>query len=127
MPPSDGIRDVRKNPRYPVEVRVRVCFSKNGFLQRATVKALDISATGISLISPLALPNNASVEVELTLPGVKTPLRVKSVIRNRCGARYGVEFLSTTEFQKNDITNFGNGRKPASKVENESTSLDAVN
>ena len=119
--------DSRKDPRYPVEVRVRVCFTKDGFLQRATVRAVDISASGISVVSPRPLPKDADVEVEITLPGVRTPFRVKSVIRNRNGARYGVEFLSTTDFQKEDIKRFGNGRKLASGVGPGSSSFPAAN
>lgn len=120
-------RESRKNPRFPMDVRVKVCFSKDGFLQRATVRATDISTTGIAMISPLPLPNGSMVEVEMTLPQVKTPLRVKALIRNKNGARYGVEFLSTTDFQKDEITRFGNGRKPSSGVGPSFNPLPAVN
>jgi PilZ domain len=127
MEPFDSTRESRSNPRYPVTVRVNICFSKNGFLQRATVKALDISASGISVQSPLPLPQDAPVEVEITLPGTKVPMRVKAVIRNKHGVRYGVEFLSATEAQKSDITRFGSARRPSSGDSPEMSLLPAAN
>ena len=127
MQSSESSRDNRKHARYPLEVRVRICFSKSGFLQRANVKAMDIGANGLSISSPLELPEDSPVEVEMTLPGQKAPMRVKAVIRNHRGVRYGVEFLSTTDVQKQDITQFGNGRKPSSSAGAAQSSLPAVN
>lgn len=80
------------------------------------MKAVDIGINGVAVSSPMALPEGATVELEVTLPGNKAPMRIKAVVRNRIGQRYGIEFLSTTDAQKDDITLFGNSKKSVSVV-----------
>jgi hypothetical protein len=66
-----------------------------------------MSEGGMSVVSPLELPANESVEVEFTLPNTRTVMRLKSVVRNRIGSRYGIEFLSATEGQCAEIRKAG--------------------
>jgi len=127
MEPIDPTRELRKFPRFPADLRVKVNFKMNGTLQRAMVKTIEIATHGVSISSPLPLPENSQIELEILLPGTRTPMLVKAMIRNRRGTRYGVEFLSTTDSQRDEITNFGNGRKPASSVEPGLTSVPAAN
>jgi len=100
-----------------MDLRVNISFTKDGFLQRATVRALDIGINGIAVSSPLPFGEGSPVELDITLPGSKVPIRAKAVIRNHKGLRYGVEFLSITDAQKDDITRYGTARKPAGSVE----------
>jgi hypothetical protein len=113
MENSESNNVVRKSDRYPVDVRIKLSYSKDGFLQRADARALDIGPNGIAVNSPLHLPVDAAVELDITLPGSRVPLRVKAMIRNRKGFRYGVEFLSITDSQRKDIAKFGTARKPS--------------
>jgi hypothetical protein len=120
-------KEMRKFPRYPVDMRVKINFKKNGILQRGLVRTIEIATHGMSISSPLPLVEGSQVELEITLPGSRTPLRVVSVIRNKSGTRYGGEFLSTTDSQREDITHFGTSRKPAESVASSVTSLPAAN
>src|SRR4051794_17679082 len=113
MESFEPVRELRKFPRYPLDLRIKVNFKVNKVLQRALVKTIEIATHGISISSPVPLPMDSQVELEILLPGTKIPLRVWAVIRNKNGTRYGVEFLSTTDAQRGDIEEFGNGRKPA--------------
>ncbi len=120
--------DLRKAPRFRLEGRAKVCFQKEGYLQQVTVRTLDIGMNGAAVASPLALPPSGTpVEFEVQLPGLRAPLRVKSLVRNHRGLRYGIEFLSVTEAQKSEISKYGNGRKPASGVGTEQGRNSAVN
>ena len=105
---------MRKSPRYPLDIRAHLTFPKNGFLQRVTVRTVDIGVSGLAVTSPTPLPEGAAIDVDVTLPGVRVAMRLKATIRNKSGFRYGIEFLSTTDVQKDEITRFGNGKKPAS-------------
>ncbi len=116
MEPDNQIREMRTCPRYPIDVRAKVIFPKDGFLQAANVRTVDIGMGGVALSSPLEIPVGQSVDFEVTLPGNKAPMRVKSVVRSKSGSRYGLEFVSVSDAQKDEITRFGNGRKPASMV-----------
>ncbi len=116
MESKEAIREMRKCPRYAVDVRAKISYSKDGFLQRVNVKAVDIGINGVAVTSPLALPEGQNVEFEMALPGNKAPMRLKAVIRNKKGLRYGIEFLSTTDGQKDDITRYGNSHRPTSVV-----------
>src|SRR3569832_898333 len=113
MQSFEPVQEMRKFPRYPVDMRVKINFKKDGVMQRGLVRTIEIATHGMSISSPLPLMQGSQVELEITLPGSKTPLRVMSVIRNKSGTRYGVEFLSTTDSQRNDITQFGTSRIPS--------------
>jgi hypothetical protein len=127
MPTTDPTRELRRFPRFPADLRVKVNFKVNGTLQRAMVKTIEIATHGVSITSPLQLPENSQIDLEILLPGTRTPMLVKALIRNRCGTRYGVEFLSVTEAQREEISNFGNGRKPSSSVAPVTSPVPAVN
>ncbi len=116
MESNEAIREMRKCPRYPVDARARISYSKEGYLQRVNVRAVDIGINGVAVSSPLVLPEGEHVEFEIALPGNKAPMRVKAVVRNKKGQRYGIEFISTTDLQKDDITRYGNQRGPISGV-----------
>src|SRR3569833_573756 len=113
MQSFEPVQEMRKFPRYPVDIRVKIKFKRDGVLQRALVRTIEIATHGMSISSPLPLVQGSQVELEILLPGSRTPLRVVSVIRNKSGSRYGVEFLSTTDSQRYDFTQYGTSRKPS--------------
>src|SRR3954465_15002501 len=113
MDSFEPVRELRRFPRYPLDLRIKVNFKVNKVLQRALVKTIEIATHGISISSPVPLPLDSPLELEIMLPGTKVPIRVKAVIRYKNGTRYGVEFVSTSDAQREDIAEFGNSRKPA--------------
>jgi hypothetical protein len=110
-------RELRRFPRFPLDLRIKVNFKVNKITQRALVKTIEIATHGISVNSPVELPLNSQVELEILLPGTKIPLRLWAVIRNKNGTRYGVEFLSASDAQRSEISEFGCARKPAVSAE----------
>jgi hypothetical protein len=110
-------RELRRFPRFPLDLRIKVNFKVNKITQRALVKTIEIATHGVSVNSPVELPLNSQVELEIHLPGSKIPLRLWAVIRNKNGTRYGVEFLSASEAQRSEISEFGGARKPAASAQ----------
>jgi hypothetical protein len=117
MDSFEPVREMRKFPRFPLDLRIKVNFKVNKITQRALVKTIEIATHGISISSPVPLPLDSQVELEILLPGTKIPLRVWAVVRNKSGTRYGVEFLSTTDAQRDEISEFCTGRKSAASAE----------
>ena len=97
----------RRFPRYPIDVRVSVVSMRRGALARSNVRSIEIGEAGLSITSPLEFPIGENVDIEFTLPESRVMMRVKSVIRNRNGFRYGIEFLSLSEAQRLDIRAIG--------------------
>jgi hypothetical protein len=113
----EPVREMRKFPRYPLDLRIKVNFKINKVVQRALVKTVEIATHGISVNSPVPLPLDSQLELEILLPGTRIPLRVWAIVRNKSGTRYGIEFLSTTDAHRSEITQFCTARKPAGSAE----------
>jgi c-di-GMP-binding flagellar brake protein YcgR len=96
-------RDLRRNARYHVDVRIRVFVTKNGKKQVIHGRGNDISETGMALFAPQELLLEDRIEVEFTLPYSRQPLLIGAVIRNRTGYRYGVEFFTLSTPQRDEI------------------------
>lgn len=108
--------DLRKAPRYPLDVRASVIFKRDDVAQKAQVRTVDVGIGGTAITSPLQLPLEVQVEVEFSLPNSRATMRLKAIIKNRSGFRYGVEFLSISDAQRDEITRFGIGRKPSNSL-----------
>ena len=127
MDSFEPVREMRKFPRYPLDLRIKVNFKVNKITQRALVKTIEIATHGISVNSPVELPLNSQVELEILLPGTKIPLRVWAMIRNKFGTRYGIEFLSTTDAHRSEISQFCTARKPATSAEAPANTVPVAN
>ncbi len=95
--------DQRRNARYRMDVRIRAMVPKDG--KRAAVhgRANDISESGMAMFLPHVLQPNERIEVEFTLPYSRQPLLVGVLVRHRNGYRYGVEFVTLTAHQRDEI------------------------
>ncbi len=108
MSPSSGNdprggRELRRTPRYNVDVRLRLIVAKGDKNAVVHGRGNDISENGMALFVPHDLELDQTLEVEFTLPYSRQPLRLRIAVRNRTGYRYGVEFQSLTVPQKEEI------------------------
>ena len=94
---------MRRSPRYGVDVRLRLIVSQSGNKMVVHGRGNDISENGMSIFVAHDLEVGTRVEVEFTLPYSRQPLRVGSTLRNRNGYRYGVEFMSLSPIQREEI------------------------
>src|SRR5579872_2214264 len=102
--PAPGGRDLRRNPRYKLDVRVRLIIHKDNGNQVVHGRGTDISETGMAVFVPHNMSVEERAELEFTLPYSRLPQRVVVNVRNRSGYRYGVEFMTLSLPQRDEIT-----------------------
>lgn len=94
----------RRTPRYKLDLRAKVIYRRNGLNQSALARGQDVSEGGMSMFVPIDFLKDDALEVEFTLPQSRLPLRVRAVVRNSDGHRYGLEFLDLSDAQRQEIT-----------------------
>lgn len=93
----------RRWNRYKVDLRVRLIYLKDGARQSAFARGNDVSEGGIAVFSPVEMNAGDSIDVEFSPPRSRAPLLIKGIVRNRQGYRYGVEFVTLSPSQRQDI------------------------
>jgi c-di-GMP-binding flagellar brake protein YcgR len=94
----------RRYRRFPLDARVSV--SRSGQRYPLYGRTLGISEAGISALLAADLEVGQNVHLEFALPSNRKTLTVRAIVRNRSGARYGFEFLTLSEEQRQAISNF---------------------
>src|SRR5512146_2091144 len=94
----------RRYHRFLLDARVPVV--RGGQRHPLYGRTRGISEAGISALLAADLEVGESVHLEFTLPTCSQRLAVRAVARNRSGARYGFEFLSLSEAQREAISVF---------------------
>ena len=79
----------RTAPRYKVELQVKVV-SRGRVLP---ARSCDLSQTGIGMFLSGDLEIGEEVVLQYSLGDGSPPKKVRSVVRNRSGNRYGIEFV----------------------------------
>jgi c-di-GMP-binding flagellar brake protein YcgR len=93
----------RQFERRKVEARVAVT-SAEGTVYRGWCN--DLSEGGLSATIPASLVASTEVDLQLTLPTTPDPIRIRGVVRNGSGFRYGFEFLTLAASQREAISRF---------------------
>lgn len=94
----------RRYRRFALDSRIKVF--RAGQPHPLFGRTLGVSEAGISALLAADLEVGESVHLEFTLPTCSQRLAVRAVARNRSGARYGFEFLSLSEAQREAISAF---------------------
>jgi hypothetical protein len=92
--PQQGYATARRFPRYKVDVPVRVITQG---LTKVTIvqgRGSELNIGGMAVFAGMELSIGAQVIVEFTPPYSGQPIRVRCFVRNRAGYRYGVEFIT---------------------------------
>ncbi|MGA7401117.1 MAG: PilZ domain-containing protein [Candidatus Sulfotelmatobacter sp.] len=85
-----GMADARRDPRFRVDVDIRIDSRASGVVMGRTV---DISESGIAAMLKLEVPLGEFVELQFTLPF--GPVRVYATVRQRNAFRYGFQFVES--------------------------------
>jgi hypothetical protein len=101
--PRGGFTTVRRWHRYRFDVPVQVVLRRNpgdrGFAVRGT--AINEGGIALDLDTPLQVGNQ--VQVEFRPPYAALPVRMRGVVRNVTGNRYGVEFLAADPGEQQEV------------------------
>jgi TonB family protein len=87
--PADG----RKFPRHPINVALDVIALRSGVPENLPGRSTDLSEGGVGAMVAGELAAGQQVAVELRLPNVGVPLRVRALVRYQGRLRYGFEFV----------------------------------
>jgi len=100
---ADARSYTRRWWRYKVNVPIRVIISR---VKRTTIvsgRAFSLSDGGMGMFAGAELSPGDQMAVEFTPPYSSPPIRVQGKICHRSGYNYGVEFLSDSSSQKEEI------------------------
>ncbi|MGB8863224.1 MAG: PilZ domain-containing protein [Candidatus Sulfotelmatobacter sp.] len=88
--PKQGMADARRQPRFKLDVDIRIASRTSRVLRGRTV---DINESGISAMLKLEVPVGEFVELQFTLP--LGPVTVYATVRQRSAFRYGFQFVES--------------------------------
>jgi len=93
----------RRFPRYPLDIRVSVHVFREGKTSSFWGRSTEFGADGISATLTGELQTGEVVSMELSLPAVSVPLKLRAIVRYHQGLRHGFEFLARSAEQSEAI------------------------
>ena len=93
----------RRYPRYEIETELTATIVG---IERREMRgrSLNINEGGIAGVFTAGWDVGASVNLQFSVPIATTPVRVRGIVRNRTGYRYGFEFVELTPQQQETIS-----------------------
>ncbi len=95
--PHAGYENVRRWPRFKVDVPVRVITQPPRKPSIVQGRGTQLNRGGMAVFAGVELAVDDQIAVEFTLPYSGQPIRVRCYIRNRSGYTYGVEFITEND------------------------------
>jgi PilZ domain len=93
----------RRFPRFTIDVRMQVRMFQSGEFRACWGRSTEIGQDGIGATLTGELEKGEIVSLEIPLPLSPYPLKVRAIVRYRQGLRYGFEFLTLAESQRDTI------------------------
>jgi hypothetical protein len=100
---SSAARSQRRFPRYVLDVRFTIEVFRDGEKVHMWGRSNEMGQDGIGGTLTAKLEPGEVVWLELPLPRMSTPLRIRAIVRYQAGLRHGFEFLTLTSEQKTGI------------------------
>jgi hypothetical protein len=93
----------RRYPRFAIDARMQVRMFQNGEFRACWGRSTELGQDGIGATLTGELESGEIVSLEIPLPLSPYPLKVRAIVRYRQGLRYGFEFLTLNETQRDMI------------------------
>lgn len=94
----------RRWQRHKLDLPIRLILRRDGNTTSIiSARGSEVSEGGMLVFAGTELKTGDEIGVEFTPPFSSEPIRVRAVIRNRAGYKYGVEFLTISPEEK-DLT-----------------------
>lgn len=100
-PPSSAA--MRRYPRFTLDVRLQVRMFQGGEFHSCWGRSTELGRDGIGATLTGDLEPGEIVSLDIPLPLSPYPLKVRAIVRYRQGLRYGFEFLTLTDAQRDMI------------------------
>ena len=101
----------RRGPRYRVQAPLDVTVLRSGIPDTLPGRSVNLGERGVSAVLAGELRLGEAVGVEIRLPLMATPLRVRAVVRNHDKLRLGLEFVGLSSEQQAGIRNWASEAK----------------
>lgn len=85
--------DQRRWSRHKIDVRLKTTFQQDGKITTAFGRANALGEGGMGAYIPCSLAIGTSLLLELTFPYSSVEVKLRAVVRNCEGFRYGLEFF----------------------------------
>ncbi len=93
----------RRYPRFALDVRLQVRMFQDGEFQSCWGRSTELGQDGIGATLTGSLETGEIVTLEIPLPLTTYPIKVRAIVRYRQGLRYGFEFLTLNDAQRDTL------------------------
>jgi hypothetical protein len=93
----------RRFPRFTLDVRLQVKMFQDGEFRTCWGRSTEIGQDGIGATLTGSLTTGEIVTLEIPLPLTPYPIKVRAIVRFCQGLRYGFEFLTMNESQRDTV------------------------
>jgi len=109
----------RRWQRFKLNVPVRVIAYRDNKATIVSGRGNEVSEGGLAIFAGLEVRLGEEIGVEFTPPYSSEPLRVRGIVRNRKGYKYGIEFLAENPDEHErvarlrELLRFASGNQPS--------------
>jgi len=100
---GDKFAVARRFPRFALDVRLQVKMFQEGEFRTCWGRSVELGQDGIGATLTGKLEPGEIVTLEIPLPLTPYPIKVRAIVRYCQGLRYGFEFLTMNEAQRDTI------------------------
>lgn len=93
----------RRWPRLHLDVPIRLIVHRIDKTRVIVGRGNELSEGGMALTAGVEMKPGDQAEIEFTPPYSGLPIRIRGVVRNRKGYRYGVEFLAGSDREAEQV------------------------
>ena len=93
----------RRFPRFAIDVRLQVKMFQDGEFRTCWGRSTEMGQDGIGATLTGTLESGEIVTLEIPLPLTPYPIKVRAIVRYCQGLRYGFEFLTLNDAQRDTI------------------------
>jgi hypothetical protein len=101
--PAGKFTFTRRFPRFAIDVRLQVKMFQDGEFRTCWGRSTEMGQDGIGATLTGTLENGEIVTLEIPLPLTPYPIKVRAIVRYCQGLRYGFEFLTLNDAQRETI------------------------
>jgi len=102
-PPTGKPNFTRRFPRFAIDVRLQVKMFQAGEFRTCWGRSTEMGQDGIGATLTGSLEPGEIVTLEIPLPLTPYPIKVRAIVRYRQGLKYGFEFLTLNDGQRDTI------------------------
>jgi len=86
--------NTRRYQRHSMDAPIRVIVHRTRKTTVFLARGNELSEGGMALTAGVELNPGDETEIEFTPPYSRLPIRIRGIVRNRAGHRYGMEFVA---------------------------------